>query len=788
MTPTTETTLRFVGDYPVLGVWVLALGLAALMAWLYRREMRFQSRRLSWVPMACRTLAVFILVLALSGPVLREETTQRQLGRVVLAVDTSASMKLEDDVERTSNFVPSAADDASGQTNSEVRSTDSRLSRAEKLLLSGTTPLLKKLTESQDVELVLLRGQQTQRAWWHRQQGKDTSGEMPTSLQAQADAPITNLDSTLREALGSSAPGTALVVLSDGQHNAAGSPEEFATAMKEVGVPVFTIGFGTEVPPPDLSVLNVITAESVFAQENLQGRVIVQDSLPAGTPAQVRVSSAGKVLWEQSFSSEGKGERRFDFSFPVKALPPAQASERDQTLRLLHVNVAVQGERSNLEKTRANNSREVALHLLTKKRKVLILDGRPRWETRYLHNHFDRDDRWEAKLIFDDYSARPEEGAMQKNFPKTREDLLSYDLVILGDVAPERFSSIQRDWLIEFVEKRGGGLILIDGVRGSLQGWQKGETAALVPVAWTGKMAGAQAFTWQLTTDGERQPGLRLSDSPSANASLWPTLPEMRWTAGTEALPGSLVLANLKPEKSDRLLPACVFRQVGAGAVLYLATDDLWRWRYQVADLYHQRLWMQIAAWIAAPPFQAENNTLSIGTDRLRYTPGEQSEIRVRVRNPQGELVSTGEPRAFLLLDGKEVATLPLEADPTHFGIFRAQTPPLRAGSYEIAIAESASAPRSNLRLSLRVADAGNPEWATLTMNRPLLESMANASGGRFLREEQAATELPNLLQSIDRKQVTVKETLLWSSWWWFGAVIVLLTIEWLMRKRLKLV
>lgn len=788
MSPTTETTLRFAGDYPVIGVWVMAFGLAVLMAWLYRREIRFQSGFLGWVPAACRTLAVFILVLALSGPVLRRETTQRQLGRVVLAVDTSASMKLEDDVEGASKVIPGSIAVNSTGTSLGVKSRGSRLSRAEKLLLSGTTPLLKKLTETQDVELMLLRGQQTQRAWWHRQQGKDSSGDLPTSLQAQADAPITNLDSALREALGSSMPGTALVVLSDGQHNASGSPEEFATAMKESGVPVFTVGFGTEVPPPDLSVLNVITAESVFAQENLQGRVIVQDSLPSGTPAQVRVSSAGKMLWEQSFTGEGKGERRFDFSFPVKALPPAPTTERDQTLRLLNVNVAVQGERSNLEKTRANNSREVALHLLTKKRKVLILDGRPRWETRYIHNHFDRDDRWEAKVIFDDYSTPAEAGALQKNFPKTREELLTYDLVLIGDVAPDRLSATQTDWLIEFVEKRGGGLILIDGIRGALQGWQKGKTAALIPITWSAKTPSAQSYTWQLTMDGERQAGLRLSDSPSANASLWPTLPEMRWIASVEALPGSQVLAKLKAEKSESLSPAFVFRQVGAGAVLYLATDDLWRWRYQVADLYHQRLWMQIAAWIAAPPFQAENGTLAIGTDRLRYTPGEQSEIRVRVRNAKGELVSVGDPRAFVLLDGKEIATLPLEADPTHFGIFRAQTPPLKSGSYEIAVAESATAPRNNLHLSLRVADAGNPEWATLTMNRPLLESMANASGGRFLREEQAATELPNLLQSIDRKQVTVKETLLWSSWWWFGAVIALLTLEWLMRKRLKLV
>jgi hypothetical protein len=260
----------------------------------------------------------------------------------------------------------------------------------------------------------------------------------------------------------------------------------------------------------------------------------------------------------------------------------------------------------------------------------------------------------------------------------------------------------------------------------------------------------------------------------------------MTWAAHVTSLPGSQTLAELK--SGNATTPAMIFRQVGAGAVLYLATDDLWRWRFQVADLYHQRLWMQMAAWIAAPPFQAEDQKLSIGTDRLRYTPGEQSEIRVRVRNAKGDLVSDAEPRAFLLLDGKEIASLQLEADPTHFGIYRAQTPPLKAGAYEIAVAESASATRSDLRLSLRVADAGNPEWATLTMNRPLLEAMANASGGRFLREEQAATELPNLLQSIDRKQVTVKETLLWSSWWWFGAAILLLTIEWLMRKRLKLV
>lgn len=788
MNPTTETTLRFTGDYPVLAVWALALGLAAAMWFLYRREFKFNASPLAWVPAALRSAAVFILVLALSGPVMRREITQRQLGRVILAVDTSASMNLEDE--------PSSQQPGEAKTRSEAR-----LTRAEKLLLSGTTPLLKKLTETQDVELVLLRGQQTQRLWWYRQSGKDVSGDMPQSFDVQADAPITNLDSTLRDALGPVTPGTALVVLTDGQHNGPGSPEEFAATMKQSNTPIFTVGFGSEIPPPDLSVLNVRTAESVFSEENLQGRVLVSDSLPSGTPAQVRITSGGKTMWEQNFTAEGKGERRFDFTFPVKQLPEAAASERDKTLRLLNVQVAVQGERSGIEKTRSNNSREIALHLLTKKRKALILDGRPRWETRYIHNHFDRDDRWEARLLLDDYSDRPENSPLQKDFPKTREELLSYDLILLGDVLPLRFSNQQIDWLMEFVEKRGGGLILIDGARTNLRGWTQGKTASLMPVTWTGEgggPAGGKRITWSLSSDGEREPALRLSDSPSANTTLWPTLPDMLWASSVKALPGSTTLAHFQgpsdagaPARKDPLSadhPAAVFRPVGAGAVLYLGTDDLWRWRYQVGDLYHQRLWMQLAAWIAAPPFQAEDKRLSIGTDRLRYTPGEQSEIRVRVRNPSGELVSNAEPRAYLLLDGKEIATLQLEPDPTHFGIYRALTPPLKAGAYEIAVAESPSAVRSDLRLTLRVADTGNPEWATLTMNRPLLESMATTSGGRFLREEQAATELPNLLQSIDRKQTTVRETILWSSWWWFGTVILLLTAEWLLRKRLRLV
>ncbi len=761
MNPSTETTLRFTGGYPPLPVVLLALGLSVLMWLLYRRELKFVSSRFAKVPALLRAGAVFLLVIALAGPVLRRVTTLRQLGRIVIAVDSSASMQLSDDV---------------GDSHAKTR-----FQRAADLLFQGNTPLLKKLAENNDVELIALRGNNTQRLWWHRQGGKDTSGELPTSFDLPATSPITNLDHTLRESLEPTAPGTALVLLSDGQHNASGSPEEFGSELKKSHTPLFAIGFGTEVPPPDLSLLSVDAPESVFQQENLHGHVDLQDSMPAGIPATVRIESQGKALWKHEFITDGKGRKGFDFSFPVASLPPPASTQRDKTLRRVNIVVAADHGRASLEKTRANNARELAVHLLEERRKVLIIDGRPRWETRYIHNHFDRDERWQAQLIFDDMADDPAKGSLQQHFPKTRDALLSHDLIILGDADPARFKSEHIAWMIEFIEKRGGGLIMIDGKRGKLQQWARGNAAQLVPVKFTTQKAILEPTSIELTSDGQRFDALRLSDSPSANATLWPTLQKVNWHSTVEPLPAAITLA--KAQK-----PTMVFRQVGAGAVLYVGTDELWRWRFQVADLYHQRLWMQLGAWIAAPPFQIDQKKLALGTDRLRYSPGESSEIRVRVRNDQGEIVSGAQPRAYLLHEGSDVATLQLEPDPTHPGIYRALTPPLKAGAYEIAVAESPSAPRSDARLSLHVSDLGNPEWATLTMNRPLLETMAQNSGGCFLREEQAASELPNLLQSMDHKQVITQETILWSSWWWFGAAILLLTVEWLLRKHFKLV
>jgi len=764
-----STMLRFTGDWSAGTVFTAAIGLAVVMFFFYRRELRFHSGTARWLLPLLRSLAVFLIVLCLAGPVLRKVTSVRQLGRVVLVADTSASMSFTDDLPATR--------DRKGPQSPE---SSTRFKRMQETLLNANTSLLRTIAEDHDVELFSLRGYKAERIWWHRDKGKDTSGELPGAFPFQPEATITNLDQPLRDALGPSPAGTALVVFTDGQHNGPGSPEELALGLKDSGIPIFTVGYGSEAPPPDLALLNVTAPEAVFAEDRAEGTVLLNDSLAPGLPAMATISQLNKVLWQQPFTTDGKGERTVSFSFPVKEL----SGDPKQTMRLLNVRVELTGTSGVKDAIAANNSRTVSLHLLTRKRKVLILDGRPRWETRYLHNHFDRDERWEVSAAFDDFKDGLS-ATMQEVFPKKTEDLLAYDLIVLGDVRPDALSTEQQSMIVEFVEKRGGGLILVDGQRRHLQAWEKTKAAALMPVSWSPSNPPTSAMTYALATEGQSLEGLRLSDAASTNVNLWGKLPQAYWCASAKPLPDATTVVKLNSTESPNQA-AVVWRRFGAGSVLWLGTDEFWRWRYEAADTYHQRFWMQIASWIAAPPFLVENDRVGLGTDRLRYQEGDTSELRVRLKDSQGNIVSTGSPRAHVFRNGQEIASLQLEPDPSHGGIFRAITGSLSSGDYHVTVTEG-SLPASDLKLAFRVESQANQEWSQLTLNRPLLEGMSRASGGRFLREGDVA-QLPSLLKQLDRQETRTREINLWSSWWWFTTAMVLLTAEWLLRKKWRLV
>ena len=71
------------------------------------------------------------------------------------------------------------------------------------------------------------------------------------------------------------------------------------------------------------------------------------------------------------------------------------------------------------------------------------------------------------------------------------------------------------------------------------------------------------------------------------------------WASSADSLPGSEVFLSVtinaveKNQSSKNHIPVIAGKLAGAGKCFYMGFDETWRWRYEVADLYHQRFWNQ---------------------------------------------------------------------------------------------------------------------------------------------------------------------------------------------------
>ncbi len=815
-------TLHFGGEWSPLA----ALGLAAVFACaaflIYRRETRALTNPLCGLLPWLRAGAVFLVVLMLAGPGIRHRHIQGELTRLLFCVDGSQSMGLSDldmDPERKEGIAralgwgaapqPGAEPAANGREAGTLLARFDKTTRSERvrslLFEGGQDGLLASLAGRFNIQLLALENSGARLLW----QSGEGMAKLPASLPEPAAASSDLLSDGLLQAASplkqgvtgagsageNKGPNTAVVLFTDGQHNTQNSPITLAKELGDRRIPVYALGYGAEVVASDLAVLSVEAPETVFFEDRVSGTVVLKEEMPPGQEYRVKVECQGRVLWEKTLVTSRRHVVRVPFSVPVtelvrEAQGGAPAGERRNVVPL-----SLQATVGPLpaERELRNNAAGFLVRATTAKRKVLLLDGRPRWDSLYVRNLLERDGRWHVNALLlggADAAERWPRGEKDGMFPSKREALNEYDAVVVGELPLRSLTETEWQWLADFVTKRGGGLLFVDGQRRHLAahaadvGWPLG---ALLPVEFeTGgdTRSPAEAFL-ELTERGRTLGFFALDSGHSAPGAEWRQLRPPQWLSRARALPGSETLLELAGGAGRR--PALVWRQCGAGRAAYLAFDETWRWRSDVGEKYQERFWKQLIPAIAEPSFAAGDALLSLDTDRFKYPAEGVAEVRVRLH---GALLAQGRPqqwRAVLWREGARVATVALSADVARPDLLRGRTAPLEPGAYSVGV-ESVTGERDlPLRVSFEVGFQAVGELAELSLNEELLKRIADESGGKYLREESGA-QLREMISGLETGRVVETETALWQSYWWFSAVLLLLSIEWILRKRLGLV
>jgi uncharacterized membrane protein len=661
-----------------------------------------------------------------------------------------------------------------------------RWQRLQASLLEGDRgKLLARLSEKHDVRLLALQGGQVKKLWEPADGVGTTPGGLPKPEGEVTDL-ATPLESVIGKAQGEKERG-AVVLFSDGQHNDGTSPIDAARILGGRQMPLFPVGFGSTARPRDLAMLKVEAPESVFAEDHVRGQITLKDDMPAGTPFTVSIKDGETVLWEQSLATLGTGQRSVPFDFSMSG-PVAERLKADRAgVQRSGIPVEVKVSVSQVEGDGelSNNSASLRVRAVTQRRKILLLDGRPRWESRYLRNMFERDEQWEVTTVVAGTAGSERgfvRGTQPDQFPSDLALLAAYDLVIFGEVPRDLLKPDELQAISDFVEKRGGALVFIDGPRAFLRGYAQTPLEPLFPVDLRAAKPSQKLGGLALLEPAQGLAAFALVPDRGRNLEVWQGLPLPHWISGAPALPGAEVF--VEAQVLGGTAPAVVARNFGAGRVLYHAFEDSWRWRYEVADQYHVRYWNQVANWVAELPFAARDRFISLDAGAITYRPGEAAELRVRLRDGQGRPVSNGVVDAVLHRDGARAATIRLAPDENAGGLFRGHTAPLEPGAYEVTVESAAIAEaEARARTSFKVEPRATGELTQLGLNEDLLRQMAIATGGQYLREENIA-RLIEALAPLSHGRVIESETVLWQSYWWFIPLVLVLGMEWFLRKR----
>ena len=445
-----------------------------------------------------------------------------------------------------------------------------------------------------------------------------------------------------------------------------------------------------------------------------------------------------------------------------------------------------------------NNQQAGQISVLDQKIRVLLVDSVPRYEYRYLKHLLERDKTIELRSILQesDLEYSSEDATALDYFPVKKEDLYQYDVVILGDADPAYFSQAVFENLDQFVREKGGGLIMVAGPRFSPHAYTNTNLEALLPVEISQNRQPAEykpvieGFQPELTTEGQFSTSIfRFADNAEESQAIWNNLPELYWFyAADDIKPGASVFAvhpTLKGKNGQRI-PIIATQRVGAGKVIFNATDDLWRWRDLVGDLYYSRFWVQTIRYLSRSKLLNQEQAVELTLDRKTYQQGDTVQFRVKFLDEQ--LIPTDSKNVTVMLErqgeaSRPVPLTPLEKSPE---IFEGSISNIPEGAYHTWVSQpilQGTPPAVDFRVEISQRELVNRD-----MNRMDMQKTARESRGKYF-PIYAAAQLPQAIPAGHPVPLENEEPIpLWNRWEFLILFTLLISAEWLLRKRFRLV
>ena len=611
------------------------------------------------------------------------------------------------------------------------------------------------------------------------------------SLKQLTDVPPPGTQTHIGDALysvmqtGATTPLSGVVIITDGDENGGSLSEQRLAELASFGVPVHTVGVGPEKNTNDLELEAVSLAQSAAPGEVLNAEVSIRHDTKGKT--RLRVYDGDTLL----ASNEVQLSADAGVTTHSIAIPAGDPGVRDLRFTL----DPLPDERNVI-----NNTRMQVVDVEPRKRNILYIEGEPRWEYKFIRRAAETDPSLRlASLVRatpNRYYRQGIENAqeLEKGFPQKAEELFAFDAVVIGSFEASALSTEQHQMLKDFVDRRGGGLLMLAGRDGLADGgWQRVPVAQTFPARLPEGNAKTLALTpgkARLTIYGAESPITRLDDDPTKNLKAWNELPPF---ADMQALgqlkPGAVVLLESVAGPNRATQPLLAWQHYGRGTTYLLGTASTWRWKMRLPheDQRHYMFWRQLLHAIAAdaPP------RLSLTTVRKVYDDERRVAVSAELHSERFEPVNDAAVQLTLTSDDGVTSTVPMVASGQGDGRYTATVQADAPGLYRLSMnaktcagCKAGQKDVGTLQTHFRRNDGVVEHFGT-QQNRPLLQRIADSTGGRYWRLDQL-DDIPDAMR-YSKAGIVERQTLdLWNLPALFLLLLALKAAEWLLRLKWK--
>ena len=597
-------------------------------------------------------------------------------------------------------------------------------------------------------------------------------------------------------------------------------PSEARRAVEETsarlgGLPVYVLQSFQERSGPSVALEEVSVLGAALRGVPVAVRCMVHSRGLRGRESIITISDDAKVQASARIAWTGDDQRQA----AVLTLVPKVSGWLDYSVKVEAAS----------DETIASRSRSFTVNVEERKQRILFFEGEPTWESKFIRRAL------EQSGLFDvDYFAQVSRVASvgssidssqtgnEDNIDKTAGEpgvklhsvlrspatLNLYDGVVVGASPNSLLSASESALLSAWVERRGGGLIVLggNGFNGSVAA-RGGRLSPLLPAEAITQSSAEGApqvgqgrplevesqrgkFSLASTEEGAAALAGYLNASDRTSQSLL-TGQGMRLGA---LRPGATVLAvagrpndESTNENGEPLIAAMNY---GAGRTLIFAPADSWRMRTSASGEEDRTggqfnaLWQGIVLWASARAKPAAELVLS------DESPIEGSDVivEIRVRDASFSPARIEKINAQLQAVGEDLETtppsgsreVPFAPDPNDPSVWRARLHLNERGRLMLQADYVAAGKTGNVEKQFAVVGGG---WREPGTSNDTLRRAARAAGGDFI----GPSEIDAFLQRLSVPRTTGE--LVHNKWelrsWWPLAIFIpfLLSAEWFLRR-----